>query len=122
MKNKSRQAEAAGRARRIKTSTVPSFATRHQDGYFSCQVLGHEVRMRFDYVWTAYCPDLNKEIQFTNRTDDTMIIFLTDWLTDLIDQPQSPADQLRQAIPSVLYLAEYHGIATFLADEIMKGR
>ncbi len=133
MKSRSRQGriEATERANRIKAQTNPPFATPdygewkpggNPTGYFSCQILGYEVKMRFDYVWTAYCPDFDIEIQFTNRPDDAKKIFLTDWLTAHIDQPQAPAAKLRQATPTVLYLAEYHDIPTPLADEIMRGR
>lgn len=91
-------------------------------GYWSCFCLGHEVKLRFDQVWTAYCPDLNLETTFTNRTDDDKIVFLSDWINDLLDNPQAPTAQHRQRLPSVLYLAEYHDIPVHLADEIMRGR
>ena len=40
----------------------------------------------------------------------------------LIDQPQSPEAQLRQALPAVLEMAERHGIDLCLAREFYEER
>lgn len=123
--------EAVSRANWIKASTSPAFAKReygewkpgsNPTGYFSCKILGHEVKLRLNHAWTAYSPDFDIEIIFIDRPDTDMLRFLADWLTVLIDQPQAPAAKLRQATPAVRYLAEYHEIDPSLADEIMRGR
>ncbi len=114
-KGPSRQ-EATPRTNRIRSSTAPAFATRehgewkpggNSTGYFSCQVLGYEVKMRFGYMWTAYCPEFDIETAFTHRPDDAKVTFLTDWLTAHIECPQTIEARLRQETP--------------LADEIIGG-
>lgn len=126
-----RRQGAVSHANRIRAATCPTFAARdygelkpggNPTGYFSCQILGYEVKLRFNMVWTAYCPHFDIEIQFTHRSDNAKIVFLTDWITALIEAPQSPAAKLRQATPAVLYLADYHDIAIPLAREIYEER
>lgn len=130
MKSHSRQAEAVGRANRLKASTVPAFATPEYGewkpggnpaGYFKCEILGIEVKLRLGMVWTAYCPHFDIQVQFTNRPDSAMVIFLADWLTAHIEAPQSPA-KLRQATPAVLDMAQRHNISPALALEFYEER
>ncbi len=124
--------EANARTSRIKTATklASRFAKDYGEfrpggsatSFLKCTVLGYEVRLRLGYAWTAYCSHFDTEVQFTNRPDADMLIFLSSWLQAHIDRPQTPAAQLRQATPAVLYLADCHDICEPLADEIMRGR
>lgn len=126
-RSKSSRAETTGRNNRIKAETYLSFATPEYgewkpDGnpthYSSCHIRGYEVRLRFVMVWTAYCPGLDIETQFTHRTDEAKIIFLSDWLMAHIERPASSDAQLRQTRPAVMKLAQRHDIPVTLTDEI----
>ena len=132
MKSRTRQAEAASQANRMKgalnLASHPDFtgdygiwhSTGRPTSYVSYTHLGYEVRLRFssDGEWTATCPHFGIETNFPNQTPENIQQILNDWLLAHIERPVSPDAHLRQCRRAVLELANRHRISPALALEM----
>jgi hypothetical protein len=130
--SRSSQAEAVGRANKVKASLNlakhPLFEKDYGEingrpmDYYAYKYRGIEVALRYNQEWKAICPRFNIEMSFPHQPPHDISILLDEWLAEYVERHPSPATRLRQRLPAVQELAEQYNIDPSLADEIMRGR